>query len=66
MFWILSLPQRRLLTGAQYSSPDLATAEVCKPYKQFTSLVLTIGNSRAFTVLHILAGVPKGAIPALP
>jgi hypothetical protein len=66
MFWILSFPLRRLLTVAQNSSPDSATAEVCKLYERFTDLALTIGNSRAFTVLHILAGVPKGAVLALP
>ena len=29
------------------------------------SLVLTLGISRALTVLYILAGIPKGPLPVL-
>lgn len=45
-------------------SQDSATVEVCQSCKRFRCRTLNIGNSRAFTVLHILAGVPKGTFPS--
>jgi len=56
--------EQRLLTIAQYTSPDSATEEVCELYGQFRRLMLTLGYFRAFTVLHVLARVPESVFPA--